>query len=148
MLMQWICIFLGQKEGGGFMTSKRKVRAYFLSTVAPAVIGVASLATTSPALAQTPCQGPGAPTNTLTQCLTAIAIPGNPLASFDISFVNLTSPFGTLYYLADRANKGIDILNAQGAYFAARIGGFVGIQTNPNNSINNNTSGPDGVTAH
>jgi hypothetical protein len=148
MFMQWICIFLGHKEGGGFMTSKRKVRAYFLSTVAPAVIGVASLATTSPALAQATCQGPGAPTNTLTQCLTAVAIPGNPLASFDISFVNLTSPFGTLYYLADRANKGVDILIAQGPFYGVTVTGFVGIKTNANGSVNNNISGPDGVTAH
>src|SRR3974377_259148 len=37
----------------------------------------------------------------------AIAVPGNPLVSFDISWVDS----GT-YYLADRSNKSIDIFNS------------------------------------
>src|SRR5437763_16832096 len=50
-----------------------------------------SAAATGIALAAAPCAGPGAPSNTQTKCLTAIAIPipgGTPLTSFDISFVN------------------------------------------------------------
>ena len=126
------------------MTSKSKVRTYFLSIVAPVVIGVASLATTGPALAQ--CTGPGAPTTTETKCLTAVAIPGNPLQSFDISFVD---PIRGEYYLADRANKGIDIISTQPIKFLRTIGGFVGIVfNNTHTAIDNNHSGPDGVTNH
>jgi hypothetical protein len=57
----------------------------FLSR-ALALFGAVSLATI--AAAAPPCAGPGAPTTTQTQCVTAILIPGNPLQSFDISFVN------------------------------------------------------------
>jgi hypothetical protein len=124
------------------MTSK--LRAHFLSTVAPAVIAGASLVTTCPAFAA--CQGPGAPTNTITKCLTAIPIPGNPLQSFDISWAN---PARAEYYLGDRANAGIDIINTQTLQFLRTIGGFVGIKlVAAGNAIDNNHSGPDGVTSH
>jgi hypothetical protein len=133
------------------MTSSSKVRAYLLSTVAPAVIGAASLVTTGPALAA-PCTGPGTltsppgATTPETTCQTAIIIPGNPLQSFDISFVN---PDRKEYYLADRANKGIDIISTQPLSFQRTIGGFVGIVLNTSGTaIDNNHSGPDGVTAH
>jgi hypothetical protein len=130
------------------MTSKSKVRTYFLSTVAPVVIGAASLAATSPALAQ--CTGPGTMTATgatpQTKCLTAIQIPGNPLTSFDISFVN---PDRKEYYLADRSNSGIDIINTQPLGFLRTIGGFVGVVLNKaGTAVDNNHSGPDGVTSH
>jgi hypothetical protein len=125
------------------MTSRCKVRAYLLSTVAPAVIGAASLATTGPALAA--CTGPGAPTNTQTQCETAVTITGNPLRSFDISFVNEDR---NEYYLADRSNAGIDIIDTKTLTFKRRIGGFVGIKLNTSGGVNNNISGPDGVTSH
>lgn len=91
------------------------------------------------------CQGPGAPTTTQTQCLTAIAIPGNPLQSFDISWVN---PDRAEYYLADRANKGVDIIDTAHMTFKKTIGGFVGIKLNTaGTAVNNNTSGPDGVVS-
>src|SRR3984893_6008753 len=73
----------------------------------------------------TPCTGPGAPTTTQTQCVTAILIPGNPLQSFDISFVN---PHRAEYYLADRANAGIDVIDTHTLKFKRTIGGFVGIK--------------------
>jgi hypothetical protein len=57
-----------------------------------------------------PCTGPGAPATTQTKCLTAVQIPGNPLRSFDISFV---SPDRAEDYLADRSNAGIDIIDTQ-----------------------------------
>src|SRR5437660_161650 len=38
-----------------------------------------------------------------------ISIPGSPLTSFDISFVERSSQ---TYYLADRSNKAVDIINA------------------------------------
>jgi hypothetical protein len=70
----------------------------------------------------------------------------NPLQSFDISFVN---PDRKEYYLSDRANAGIDIISTQPLKFERTIGGFVGIKLNSSsNAINNNISGPDGVTAH
>jgi hypothetical protein len=102
-----------------------------------------SLATTNTAMAA--CTGPGAPSNTQTKCLTAIQIPGNPLRSFDISWVN---PAVSEYYLADRSNAGIDIIDTANLRFKRTIGGFVGIVLNPNNTVNNNKSGPDGVVSH
>jgi hypothetical protein len=87
------------------------------------------------------CQGPGAPANTQTKCLTAVTIPGNPLKSFDISWVN---PLRAEYYLADRSNKGIDVIDTGTNTFKGRVGGgtFVGLVGG------NNTSGPDGVVTH
>ena len=92
------------------------------------------------------CQGPGAPATTQTKCLTAIAIPGNPLRSFDISWVD---PDHGLYFLADRSNKGIDIIDTVHNIFKKTIGGFKGIVLNgAGTAVNNNLSGPDGVTSH
>jgi hypothetical protein len=101
-------------------------------------------AATGSAFAQS-CTGPGAPTTTQTECLTAVQIPGNPLRSFDISWVN---PDRAEYYLGDRSNAGIDIINTKRNTFKRRIPGFVGIKLNANGTVNNNISGPDGVTSH
>src|SRR5262249_8317303 len=79
------------------------------------------------------------------KCLTAVAIPGNPLRSFDISWVN---PDRAEYYLADRSNAGIDIIDTQHLTFKRTIGGFVGIKLNANGTVNNDISGPDGVVSH
>src|SRR5579864_2860521 len=57
-----------------------------------------------------PCSGPGAPSTTQTKCLTAVAIPGHPLTSFDISWVN---PDRAEFYLGDRSNAGIDIIDTR-----------------------------------
>ena len=118
-------------------------RRYLGVTAFTAVAGM-SLATAGGALAA-PCTGPGAPTTTETKCLTAVAIPGNPLRSFDISWVN---PFLNQYYFADRSNAGIEVINTVSNMFTVRLGGFVGIKLNPNGTVNNNISGPDGVTSH
>jgi hypothetical protein len=109
-----------------------------------ALFAVACLALTSVALAA-PCTGPGAPTTTETRCLTAVQIPGNPLRSFDISWVN---PDRAEYYLADRSNAGIDIIDTRHNSFKRRLGGFVGVVLNGNGTVNNNLSGPDGVVTH
>jgi hypothetical protein len=91
------------------------------------------------------CNGPGAPATTETKCLTAIAIPGNPLESFDISWVN---PRRAEYYLADRANSGVDIIDTRHLTFKKTIGGFVGIKLNKaGTAVDNNHSGPDGVVS-
>jgi hypothetical protein len=111
--------------------------------MAVAVIGVASL-TASPAGAA--CQGPGAPTSGHTRCVTAIAVPGNPLQSFDISWVDAKT---SRYYLSDRANAGIDIVDTRSLTYVGRLGGFVGIVYNgTHTAIDNSHSGPDGVTTH
>src|SRR5215467_14825326 len=125
--------------GGFIMTRYGKLRAYFAGSVATALLGAASFVSSSPATAA-PCTGPGAPATTQTKCLTAVAIPGNPLRSFDISWVN---PFLNQYYFADRSNAGIEVINTVSNMFTVRLGGFVGIKLNPNGTVNNNISGPD-----
>jgi LVIVD repeat-containing protein len=103
------------------------------------------------ASAQIPCLGPGAPTTTETKCLTAISIPGIPLRSFDISWVD---PERGLYFLADRSNKGVDIISTKTNKFIGRAGdstgpgSFAGVLPGPPTvPVNNNISGPDGVVS-
>src|SRR3979411_2478377 len=119
--------------------SNTRLRAYIYGSVA---VGAISLASTGAFAA---CTGPGAPTNTQTRCLTAIQIPGQPLRSYDISFVN---PQRAEYYLADRSNAGVDVLDTQNLTFKRTIHGFVGVVLNTNGTGNNNKSGPDGVVSH
>jgi len=66
-----------------------------------------------------------------------ITVPGAPLTSFDISFVERSSQ---TYYLADRTNKGVDIFDASANTFETRVGGFVG-----QSALGNEHSGPNGV---
>jgi len=66
-----------------------------------------------------------------------IAIPGNPLVSFDISW---DDPLLHAYFLADRSNKSIDVIDTfSHAVIHQFMPGFVGF------TGNNNTSGPNGV---
>jgi hypothetical protein len=110
-----------------------------------ALVAALSFATTGAALAAAPCTGPGAPATTETECLTAVQIPGNPLRSFDISWVN---PDVSEYYFADRSNAGIDIIDTKKNTFKRTIPGFVGIKLLGTGAVDNNHSGPDGVTSH
>ena len=106
----------------------------------PALLGIATFALAGP------CTGPGAPATTETQCKTAVHIPGNPIRSFDISWVN---PHRAEYYLGDRSNKGIDVIDTQSLTFKRTIGGFIGVVLNTaGTAVDNNHSGPDGVTSH
>ena len=113
------------------------------------LMGAVSLATSGAAFGA--CTGPGAPTNTETKCLTAVQIgtaanPGKPLRSYDISWVN---PNRAEYYLADRSNKGITIIDTHNLKFKRTIGGFKGILLNKTGTaVDNNHSGPDGVVTH
>ncbi len=117
-------------------------RAVPCLTFAAALLGTAAFS--APALAV--CMGPGAPTTTQTKCLTAVTIPGNPLLSFDISWVN---PDRAEYYLADRSNAGIDVIDTEHNTFKRRFIGFTGAVLNgAGTAVNNNVSGPDGVTSH
>src|SRR5262244_2981566 len=137
------CLGAGS-SGEDLMTRYGRLRAYFAGSVATALLGAASFVSSSPATAA-PCTGPGAPATTQTKCLTAVAIPGNPLRSFDISWVN---PQRAEYYLGDRSNSGIDIIDTQHLKFKRTIGGFVGIVLKSDGSLDNNHSGPDGVASH
>ncbi len=126
------------------MSRYSKLVAYFSGTVATALLGAAALVPSSAALAA--CVGPGAPDNAQTKCVTAITIPGNPLTSFDISWVN---PKRAEYYLGDRSNKGITIIDTQHLKFKRTIPGFKGIVLNKTGTaVDNNHSGPDGVVSH
>ena len=107
------------------MSAHNKLRKQLYSSVGPALLAAMSLATSDASWAA--CSGPGAPTTTQTKCLTAVQIPGNPLRSFDISWVN---PDRAEYYLGDRSNAGIDIIDTQTLKFKRTIPGFVGIKLN------------------
>ncbi len=111
---------------------------------APALLGAGALAISGTALAG-PCTGPGAPATTQTKCLTAVQIPGHPLRSYDISWVN---PHRGEYYLADRSNAGVDVIDTKSLTFQRTIGGFVGARLRANGTVNNDISGPDGVVTH
>ena len=75
--------------------------------------------------------------------LTTIAIPTTPsnvqpggaLTSFDISFADSTG----FYYLADRSNASVDIINGATNQVVTQVGGFAGQQATTS------TSGPDGI---
>src|SRR6516162_10720963 len=129
------------------MLQKRSILPALLTKYCgPAALSVAMSLTATGGTLAAPCTGPGAPTTTQTECETAILIPGNPLQSFDISWVN---PDVSEYYLADRANAGIDIIDTKKNTFKRTIPGFVGIKFNSTNTaIDNNHSGPDGVVSH
>src|SRR5207244_4954209 len=71
-----------------------------------------------------------------TQLVQRIAVPGTPLASYDISWVD---PARHHYYLADRSNAGVDIFDTRTNEFVGRVPGFVGF------TGSNDTSGPDGL---
>src|SRR5712692_3014800 len=130
------------------MSKKSKLLTYLSGALAPALFAVVLLVTPSIAVAA-PCTGPGAPANTQTKCVTAIAIPGVQLKSFDISFVN---PHRGEYYLADRASKGIDIIDTRHLTFKRTAGldkPFQGIVLNKaGTAVNNAASGPAGVVSH
>jgi hypothetical protein len=91
------------------------------------------------------CSGPGAPTDTETQCLTAIPIPGNALRSPGSSWVDSKR---AEYYFSDRSNAGVDVINDRTLTFKRRLPGFVGAVLNSTGAVNNAVSGPNGVTAH
>src|SRR5579862_9447144 len=69
--------------------------------------------------------------------LTMIAVPGEPIESYDIGIVNEKDH---LYYQTDRSNKSIDIFNVVKNTFVGRVPGFVGF------TGNGNTSGGNGVS--
>ncbi len=74
-----------------------------------------------------------------------ITIPGNPLTSFDFTSIDPVLP---LYYLTDRSNAGIDIIDVFTNTFVERISGFVGsVDTPGTTTVNPDLSGPASVVA-
>jgi hypothetical protein len=73
-----------------------------------------------------------------TELVQMIPVPGAPLASYDISWVDPTRHH---YYLSDRSNAGVDIFDTRTNQFVGRVGGFAGF------TGDNDTSGPDGLVA-
>src|SRR5271169_1389232 len=67
--------------------------------------------------------------------------------AFDISFVDQSNQ---TYYLADRSNAAVDVVNAKTGKFVTQITAsppFAGVKLNAmGTAVNNNISGPDGVT--
>jgi hypothetical protein len=69
--------------------------------------------------------------------LATVPVPGVKMKSFDISWVDADTQ---LYYLADRSNAAVEVVDAKNSVFARQIhGGFKGF------TGNNDTSGPNGV---
>jgi hypothetical protein len=124
-----------------------KLRTRLYSSVGPVLLAAMSLATADAGWASCTFTPP-LPSTTQTKCITAVLIPGNPLRSFDISWVD---PDRAEYYFADRSNSGIDVIDTRTLKFKRTIGGFVGVvPTVPPAApgVDNNHSGPDGVTSH
>ena len=75
--------------------------------------------------------------------IASIAIPGEKLTGFDISFVDQATG---RYFFSDRSNKAVDIFDARTNTFVTRVGSFAGIILK-DGKPNNDASGPDGVVA-
>ena len=125
------------------MSGRSRLASFYGATL-PVSLGVALSAMATAAMAN-PCSGSGAPTTGDTKCVTGIFIPGNPLRSFDISWVN---PDRGEYYLGDRSNSGIDVVDTHTLKWKRTLGGFVGVVLTGSGGVDNNHSGPDGVTSH
>ncbi|MGI4793888.1 MAG: hypothetical protein ACRYG8_07365 [Janthinobacterium lividum] len=101
------------------------------------------IATTCLVLAAAAWSGPGRAATTNYSLLTTITVPvsaansqGGKFNSFDISYVD---PLTGYYYVADRSNASVDIVNGATNRVVAQAGGFVGQQATTS------ISGPDGV---
>ena len=68
-----------------------------------------------------------------------IAIPGNPLVTSDIVWVD---PGTKKFYFADRSNFGVDVIDAENNLFVGRISGFAGPQTSRGDPNANATTRP------
>jgi hypothetical protein len=72
-----------------------------------------------------------------------IPIPGNPITSADIGWVD---PGTERYYIADRANAGVDLIDAESNFYVGRVGGMVGVvPATPGGTATTNGPGPNGV---
>ncbi len=84
--------------------------------------------------------GPGA-----VRFVGSIPVPNAALHGFDISWVDASTE---RYYLADRSNAAIDVIDARVGTFLRQIkGNFAGVKFNASGGANNDISGPNGVVA-
>jgi hypothetical protein len=78
--------------------------------------------------------------------LCVISVPGNPIASSDIAWVDRGTE---RYYIADRSNSGVDIVDAERSVYVGRVGGMVGgfpkTPTTGGGTATTNGAGPNGV---
>jgi hypothetical protein len=134
------------------MTRYSKLVAYFSSTAATALLGAAVVATAillpvgkNSAWGHDGDDNEGKADRGALRLLKTIPIPGNALNptggklySFDISWVDQKS---RTYYLADRSNLAVDIVDTKTGTLKAQLqGGFAGVRPGAG------TSGPNGVT--
>jgi DNA-binding beta-propeller fold protein YncE len=70
-----------------------------------------------------------------------ITNPAGPIDIFDVGFVDQKTQ---RYYLADRSNKSVDIIDGRTDKFVTSVGGFVGVILK-DGKPNNDVSGPDGI---
>ena len=100
--------------------------------------GLLSIACAGPVFADDDGEDAGA-----VRLLTTIPIPGTALRGFDISWVDASTQ---RYYLADRSNQAVDVIDAKNRTFLKHItGGFAGVKFNASGGANNDISGPNGV---
>jgi hypothetical protein len=97
------------------------------SLLAPAAAFLLLGATCDPALAGS------------VQRVDTLRVPGEPLTSFDIGIVNDAG----IYALADRSNKGVDLIEAATGQFIGRVQGFTGFAK----AAGTSAGGPDGLVA-
>jgi hypothetical protein len=116
-----------------------KSLAYLSSALAPVLFGGISLTTSAVAA---PCGGPGAPKTTQTKCVT------DADSRKSAEFIrHQLGQSGARRYLGDRSNSGVDVFDTHTLKFKRTIGGFAGIVLK-GTAVDNNHSGPDGVTSH
>src|SRR5262249_20368859 len=71
-----------------------------------------------------------------------IVVPDNPIMSTDISWVD---PGTERFYLADRSNFGVDIIDAESDLFVDRVSGMAGPKPSGGGTSTTNGPGPNGV---
>jgi len=80
--------------------------------------------------------------NTPVRVSGVITVPGNPITSADIAWVD---PGTERYYLADRSNFGVDIIDAETDVYLARVVGMAGPLPSGGGTSATNGPGPNGV---
>jgi hypothetical protein len=88
------------------------------------------------------CPKHGRNPNTPVAFLCVISVPGNPITSSDIAWVD---PGTERYYIADRSNFGVDIVDAERLVYVGRVAGMTGVLPSGGGTATTNGPGPNGV---
>ncbi len=80
--------------------------------------------------------------NTPVGLLGVIAVPGNPITSSDIAWYD---PGTERYYIADRSNFGVDIIDTESNFYVDRVAGMTGNVPSGGGTAVTNGPGPNGV---